>query len=269
MNNESLDFFYRHLSTIDKTAFRLGLTPSFGMDGKSFEAALDGPTNYLYWTPRMQGTTKPLMHALRKNREKYIVATGPTTAFWGGNIRAFTEKTLRQLDTNYLDVLQIHWLGKMSAYTKGTVETLVKLRDEGKVRAIGCSIHDRERAGRLVADSPLDLFMIRYNAAHPGAEADIFPQVHHRQPSMIAYTATRWRKLLNRPKHWEGEVPTAGDCYRFCLTNEGVDVVLHGPKNMAQFEENLEAIKLGPLSNEELNWMRDFGKVVRAQSRLF
>ena len=54
---------------------------------------------------------------------------------------------------------------------------LVRLREEGKVRAIGISIHDRERAGKLAESSPLDLFMIRYNAAHPGAERDIFPHL--------------------------------------------------------------------------------------------
>jgi len=39
---------------------------------------------------------------------------------------------------------------------------------EGKVRALGVSIHDRPRAGALAEESILDLLMIRYNAAHPG-----------------------------------------------------------------------------------------------------
>lgn len=34
---------------------------------------------------------------------------------------------------------------------------------------------------------------------------------------MIAYTATAWRRLLRAPRGWKGRVPTAGDCYRFCL----------------------------------------------------
>jgi hypothetical protein len=43
--------------------------------------------------------------------------------------------------------------------------------------AIGTSIHDRKRAGQLALDSELDLLMIRYNAKHTGAEADIFPHL--------------------------------------------------------------------------------------------
>ena len=55
---------------------------------------------------------------------------------------------------------------------------------------------DRERAGRLAEDSPLDLLMIRYNAAHPGAERDIFPHLAKRQPHIVAYTATSWRQAM-------------------------------------------------------------------------
>ena len=38
--------------------------------------------------------------------------------------------------------------------------------------------------------------------------------------------------------------------------------MLSGPGSMAQLEENLAALEKGPLSSEELEWMRRFGKVV-------
>jgi len=92
---------------------------------------------------------------------------------------------------NLLDVFQIFWLGRTSAWTPSTIDALVSLRESGKVRAIGVSIHDRKRAGKLAADSPLDMLMVRYNAAHTGAEQDIFPHLAKRKPAIIAYTATR------------------------------------------------------------------------------
>ena len=55
---------------------------------------------------------------------------------------------------------------------------------------------------------------------------------------------------------------TAGDCYRFCLTNDNVDVVLTGPSSQVELEENLAAIDKGPLTAEELAWMREFGRTV-------
>jgi aryl-alcohol dehydrogenase-like predicted oxidoreductase len=138
----------------------------------------------------------------------------------------------------------------------------VHLRESGKVRAIGVSIHDRPRAGKLAESSPLDQLMIRYNAAHPGAEKDIFPCLHDKKPSILAYTATSWRRLLKRPKGWTGAVMTAGDCYRFQLSNPHVDVALMGPASRVQMEENLDALEKGPLTPEENQWMRDFGKAV-------
>ena len=94
-----------------------------------------------------------------------------------------------------------------------------------------------QRAAELARTTSLDLLMIRYNAAHPGAEADIFPHLPDGRHTVIAYTATCWRRLLKRPKGWEGKVPTAADCYRFCLSPPHVDVVLTGPKTVAQLRE--------------------------------
>ena len=55
---------------------------------------------------------------------------------------------------------------------------------------------------------------------------------------------------------------TAGDCYRFCLSQPSVDVVLQGPASRAQLEENLEAVARGPLDQAELDWMREYGRLV-------
>jgi len=260
MENNNL---YRTLPVIDKKVFRLGLALNFGIHSPVIEKALaEYGVNYIFWTPRMKKGTEPVKKALHEDRERYVLATGPTTAWWASNLRRYVEKTLKALNTDYLDILQMFWVGVTSTWKNSTIDEMVKLKEEGKVRGIGISIHNRKRAGILAADSPLDLLMIRYNAAHPGAEQDIFPQLPQGRRSIVAYTATRWRKLLQRPKGWQGDVPTAGHCYRFCLTNPHVDVVLSGPKTETQLKENIEAVKLGPLDDKEMTWMKEFGKVV-------
>lgn len=256
-------FCYRKLPVIDKEVFRLGLAGNFGIDGPDVHKALtEYGMNYIFWTPRMKRATEAVKTVLAQDREKYVVATGPTTAWWSSNLRRYVEKALSILQTDYLDVLQMFWVGVTSSWTPANLEEMLKLKKEGKVKSIGISIHNRKRAGQLAAESPLDLFMIRYNAAHPGAEEDIFPHLSPQKHTVTAYTATRWRKLLKRPKGWDGDVPTAGDCYRFCLSDPHVDVVLTGPKTMPQLEENLAAVKEGPLDENQMAWMRKFGKVV-------
>lgn len=88
------------------------------------------------------------------------------------------------------------------------------------------------------------------------------PTTAARKPAVVAYTATSWRNLLRAPKGWSGPVMTAGDCYRFCLSNPHVDVVLTAPASGAQLRESLAALEKGPLSADEEKWMREFGRAV-------
>jgi aryl-alcohol dehydrogenase-like predicted oxidoreductase len=255
-------FLFRTPPRLRKRVFRLGLSASYGLDEAGAREALASGMNYVFWAPSARKLTRALRDAVKADRERLVIATGPTLGYTRGAIRRRAERALKLLGTDYIDVLQLYWLGAMSAWTRGTVDELVKLKEEGKVRALGVSIHDRERAGALAADSPLDLLMIRYNAAHPGAERDIFPHLAVRVPAVVAYTATSWTKLLRRPRGWAGRVPTAGDCYRFCLTSPNVDVVLSAPGNAGKLRENLRALEQGPLSGEEMAYMREFGRVV-------
>jgi aryl-alcohol dehydrogenase-like predicted oxidoreductase len=259
-----MDFLHREVAALGgRRVFRMGLAANYGIDEAGIRAAIDRGVNYFFYTSRSGSSLRtPLRDALQRGRDKLVVATLPTLAFFGGSVRRGAEGALKALGTDYLDVFQLGWLGVASAWTDSTMRELEHLKTSGKVRAIGVSIHDRERAGRLAEDSPLDLLMIRYNAAHPGAERDIFPHLERRKPMVVAYTATSWRKLLKRPRGWEGPAMTGGDCYRFCLSSPHVDVVLTGPANLAQLEENLAAMAKGPLSDEEMAWMREFGHAV-------
>ncbi|MEZ4298074.1 MAG: aldo/keto reductase [Polyangiaceae bacterium] len=245
-----------------KKVFRLGLAANYGIDESGVRAAMDRGVNLFLWTAKRKGLEKPLREAIRGRREDVVVIGFATIGFFGWGVRRGAESMLRALGTDYLDVLQLGWLGVGSAYTSATERELLSLRESGKVRAIGVSIHDRPRAGKLAESSPLDVLMIRYNAAHPGAERDIFPHVREKKPSIIAYTATAWRKLLKRPRGWAGPVMTAGDCYRFQLSSPHVDIALTGPSTTAELEENLAALDKGPLSQEEQQWMREFGHAV-------
>ncbi len=260
---ETSDFVFRDLPVINKRAHRLGLAFTEGLSPDGIEFALKSGINYLFWTRFSKGVQREVLKAaLKADRERYIFAGGATFGFFSGSIRRATEQLLRLFEVDYLDVFQLYWLGKMSAFTAAVQNELVRLREEGLVRAIGVSIHNRPRAAKLAVESPLDLLMIRYNAAHPGAEIDIFPRYAERRPITIAYTATCWRKLLNRPKGWQGEVMTAGDCYRFCLNSPHVDVVLSAAANREQVADNLLALDKGPLSADEMMWIRRFGVAV-------
>ncbi|WP_437542395.1 aldo/keto reductase [Sorangium sp. So ce327] len=245
-----------------KRIFRLGLAASYGIDEDGVRAAMDRGVNLFLWTMRSGGLGNPLREALKGRRDSVAVVGYAQLGWFGWGVRRGAEKLLRELGTDHLDVYLLSWLGVGSAWTSATERELVHLRESGKVRALGVSIHDRPRAGGLAESSPLDLLMIRYNAAHPGAERDIFPHVRESKPSILAYTATAWRRLLKQPKGWDRPAMTAGDCYRFQLSSPHVDLALTGPKSRAEVEANLDALAKGPLTADEQAWMREFGRAV-------
>jgi aryl-alcohol dehydrogenase-like predicted oxidoreductase len=146
------------------------------------------------------------------------------------------------------------------------VEAFLRLREQGKVRHLAISTHNRPLVPSLLEEfrtrgGPFEVLMFRYNAVHRGAERDIFPFVPRgRRPGLIAYTATRWGHLLDPAKMPPGETPpSASDCYRFALSRPDVDLVLSGPANAEQMEEALRALDLGPLDEDELERMRRIG----------
>ncbi|MFT3770193.1 MAG: aldo/keto reductase [Minicystis sp.] len=246
-----------------KRIFRLGLAANYGIDEDGVRMAMDRGVNLFLWTSRgKKGMRNPLREALKQRRDDVAVVGFATIGYFGWSVRSGAESLLKDLGVERLDVLLLGWVGVGSALTEATEKELVHLRESGKVGAIGVSIHDRPRAGKLAESSPLDLLMIRYNAAHPGAEREIFPHVKDHSPSILAYTATSWRSLLKKPRGWDGPVMTAGDCYRFQLSNPHVDLALTGPASRAQMEENLAAMEKGPLTPDEAKWMRAFGHAV-------
>ena len=131
----------------------------------------------------------------------------------------------------------------------------------------------------LALDSEIDLFMIRYNAKHPGAEQDIFPYLAKRKPAVVSYTALAWGQLTRPLKGieivpWPGQqkkdIPplTPQLCYRFVLSNPHVHLVLTGPKNRKQLQQNFLSIQQGALNPEELDWVKHYGKRVRSKKKL-
>ena len=255
---------------------RLGIAGNYGLTADDARWAAELGANYWAWSPRMP-ITPALRELLRDEREQHVVAMYGLGG-WGGQVARSVDRALATLGTDYLDVFLLGWLGRTSRYSPGIVDTLLALKEAGTIRAIGTSIHDRPRAGRLVRDSAVDLFMLRYNAKHPGAEVDVFPHLAARQPAVVAYTATSWRQLLRPlasvtmpPWPGGGDPPppplTAGLCYRFCLSSPHVHVVLTGPRTRAELADNLAAVAAGPLDADEMAWVRAYGREVKARKR--
>lgn len=186
----------------------------------------------------------------------------------GWSVRRAWAKQARVLGVDVIDVFLLGWIQGRWYLAGRTWPAMLRLREEGKVRALGWSIHKRALATQLARAYDPDVMMIRYNAAHRGAEPDIFGALGDDCPAIIGYTATRWgRLLLPVPEAGFEAGLSASECYRFGLSNPAVDTVLCAARSAEEIRENVEGVLEGPLDEERLHEVRAFGDAVHAQAR--
>ncbi|MEW6363080.1 MAG: aldo/keto reductase [Acidobacteriota bacterium] len=244
---------------------RLGIASGYGVPAAAVEKAYHvGGINYFYWGSRRTDAMRDVLRRLAKSDRDRIVIALQSYDHHGAFLAHFFEKGLRELGTEYADVLILGYHNRLPR--RRVIDRAMRLKSEGKLRFLALSGHNRPFFRKLAgqADSPVDVFMIRYNAAHRGAEEEIFPFLPaENRPGITTYTATRWGRLLKVRRMPPGEEPLSGsDCYRFALSNPNVDLCMAGPSSLQQMDEALRTLDLGPLSPEDMARARRIGDFV-------
>ena len=250
---------------------RLGLAASYGVPGAAVERAFERGLNYLYWGSRRTDPFAVALRNLRAHRERMVLVV-QSYARMASMMAGSLERALRHLQYDYADVLLLGMWNKPVA--PRILDAARRLRERGLTRFLAVSTHARKLVPAVAAAHDFDVVHFRYNAAHPGAETDIFPHLPAAgKPGMVSFTATSWGQLLglrSMPALFKGgyrlpkgeRIPTATDCYRFVLSRPEVDVCMSGPADAGQMEQALEALRLGPMKADELAWMRRVGRAV-------
>jgi aryl-alcohol dehydrogenase-like predicted oxidoreductase len=215
-------------------------------------------------TSSMKGLSEGVRRLVAEgHRDRLTIISGAAIPFGFMVPRAF-RSAAKNVGAETIDVFLLYWVQAHWYVTGKTWPAMRELKDAGLVRSLGISCHDRPMARSLVDELGLDVVMLRYNAAHRGAEREVFDSLETAQrPGIIAYTATRWGGLL---KPHEGLGPMSpGECYRFALGHPCVDTVLCGAKNFDELAANVHAAQEGPLAPERLAQIKQFGDLVRAK----
>lgn len=255
-------FAPRPFGSTGLTTSALGLGSSPGLPGKDVERAFERGVNFFLWgSLRRRDFARGLANLAKHHRSEMVVAVQSYTR-WPSLMEWSVDRALRTMRTDYVDVLCLAWWN--GPPPQRIVDAALALRDKGKVKSLMISCHHRPAFEGFIDDPAVDALMIRYNAAHPGAEREVFPHLAKRRPGTVAFTATRWGTLLDRryvPA--DEQLPRSADCYRFALSSPSIDVCLSAPKDAAQLDEALTALDRGPLDEDEMAWMRRVGVAVR------
>ncbi len=243
----------------------IGLGSSYGLAGKDVERAYERGINFFFWGLRRRGDFgKGLSRVASRDRDGIVIAAQSYTRA-ASLMRPSLECVLRSLKVDHVDLLGLGWWDDLPRW--GIVEAAYELVAEGKVKSLVISSHHRPSFVPMMEKLDLGGIMVRYNAAHPGAEREVFPHVG-KEHGVLAFTATRWGSLLDRALVPEVEpVPRASDCYRFVLSHPSVDASLAGPRDGAELDEAMAALDRGPLDTEEMAWMRRVGEAVRRDTK--
>jgi aryl-alcohol dehydrogenase-like predicted oxidoreductase len=142
------------------------------------------------------------------HREKVIVATKVGIEWKGGRVFRNSSRqrilrevddSLRRLATSYIDIYQVHWPDPLVAIEE-TAETMLQLRRQGKIRAIGVSNYSPEQMERFWRVAPLHTDQPPYNLFEREIDADVLPYARENNVSALVYGALCRGLLSGRMK---------------------------------------------------------------------
>lgn len=115
---------------------------------------------------------------------------------------AACERSLKNLNTNYIDLYQIHWpagaFGSELVPLEETMSALLKLQEQGKIRAIGVSNFSREQLEAAMACGRIETVQPPYSLFWRWVEAEIQPYCVEQKLTILAYSSLAQGLLTGR-----------------------------------------------------------------------
>jgi len=98
------------------------------------------------------------------------------------------DDSLRRLQTDYIDVYQVHWPDPLVTIEE-TAEAMYSLYNQGKIRAIGVSNFSVDQIARFRRVSPLHVVQPPYNLFEREIEANLLPYCRENKIATFGYGA--------------------------------------------------------------------------------
>lgn len=222
----------------------------------------------------------------RYPRDKYILTDKLTAPYFEkeSDIRPFFESQLAACGVDYFDFYLMHAQSEEN-FDKfkrcRAYETALKLKEEGKIRHMGISFHDRASVlEKILTEYPqVEVVQIQLNYVDwedPAVESRKCWEVcrRHGKP-VIVMEPCKGGNLADLPEDARAVLDALGGgspasyAIRFAAGHEGVLMVLSGMSNMAQMEENIGFMKdFRPLNQRELEAVEQVCGIFRSKGMI-
>ncbi len=261
---------------------------------KAVEKALDLGCNFFDTADAYgHGHSEELLgQALKEHRDKVFIATKvgadfyhdpPRMSFSPDYLAFALEKSCERLQTDYVDLYQLHNPPIQLLRNGKILEGFEKLVDSGKVRFYGISIHDPEEGLLAMKHGKPATIQVVFNVLRQEAKNRLFDAARENQVGIIAreplsngFLAGKYSADSTFPQgdirfkfprnYFHGLVSAASQLrfletknrtlaqssLRFVLDHRDVSTVIPGAKTPEQTSEDLQASEVALLTGEEL-----------------
>jgi aryl-alcohol dehydrogenase-like predicted oxidoreductase len=227
----------------------------------AIHAALDAGINF-FDTAEVYGngySEKIVGQTLSKRRKEVIIASKVSPDYLRpNNLRESCENSLRRLKTDYIDLYYIHW-PNWRIPIEDTLSELEKLKEEGKIRLVGCSNFGKIDLTELLKKARVEVNQLPYNLIWRAIEYEIQPISLKNDIAITCYSPLAQGLLTGkfdsadevpegraRTRHFSGNRPQA--------RHEEVGAEKETFETLAKIREICQEIN-APMAQVALSWL--------------
>jgi aryl-alcohol dehydrogenase-like predicted oxidoreductase len=208
------------------------------------------------------------------------------------------ENSLRRLNTDYIDLYQIHWHNSTTPISE-TMEAMIRLKEQGKIREVGVCNYNVELMKEAEKTIKLASDQVPYSMILRDIEKELVPYSIQHKKSIIAYSPLQRGLLTGKLK--PGHTFSDGDhrqelsyfsaenirrvnsmldelkplaasknasiaqlVLRWTIDQPGITIALAGARNAEQAVQNAKAADI-QLTTEELSFITEQVKTLELQ----
>jgi aryl-alcohol dehydrogenase-like predicted oxidoreductase len=253
------------VSAIGVGGYHLGSAKDLSEARAIVDAAIDAGINFFdnAWDYHDGGSEEWLGAALKGKRDRVVLMTKVCTHGRDKNVAMqMLEESLRRLQTDHLDVWQIHEViydndPDLIFRPNGAAEALVQAKKDGKVRFVGFTGHKDPsiHLKMLSHDFPFDTVQMPLNcldATFRSFEQQVLPEVNRR-----GIAALGMKSMGGSGELVSNGVVTAAEALRYAMSLP-VAVTISGMESPDVLRQNLETARgFQPMPPAEMQKLRD------------
>lgn len=180
-------------------------------------------------TARGYSNSEELLGNALKNKRNYFYLATKSMARTYYSMKKDIEISLKNLQTDYIDLYQLHNVGINDDYL-GALDALQEAKSEGKIKHIGMTTHSLEMLKKIVEDNIFETIQFPYNIVETQAEK-IFEEANKKNIGIIVM-----KPLAG------GAIKDCAVGLKFVLQNENISVVIPGMESTSQILQNISVI---------------------------